>query len=205
MKKILLIATMVGVCGLLRATTITAPSSLLPLNGANAYSWGISIPVPAGQAVTSAQINFTGITLTGSSTGSGYLYTSLLNSQTTGVTKMSDGDAAGNYWATQFSGANITSIGTQFFAKVGTALTWSYVLNASQLAALNSYLTSGSFNIGLDPDCNYNTGSISFTYTVGPPEPPSVPDAALTAFLMVIGLAGLELFRRQFVPATIKA
>src|ERR1035437_1247517 len=96
MKKILLIATLVGICGLVRATTITAPSSLTgfnALNGNNAYSWGISIAVPTGQIVTSAQIDFTGIKLTAAnSSGTGYLYTDLLNSQTTGVTTRTDND-----------------------------------------------------------------------------------------------------------------
>lgn len=208
MKKILLIATLVGICGLVRATTITAPSSLVGtsiLNGSYAYSWGISIPVPTGQVVTSAQIDFTGIKLTvANSSGTGYLYTDLLNSQTTGVTTRTDNDAAGDYWATQFSGANITALGSKFFAAVGTTLTWSYLLGASELAALNSYLAAGAFNIGIDPDCKYTVGGLSFTYTLGS-TPKNVPDEALTAFLVVISLASLEFFRRQFVPAKIKA
>jgi hypothetical protein len=208
MKKILLIATLVGICGFVRATTINAPSTLVGssvLNGNNAYSWGISIAVPTGQTVTSAQINFTGITLTAAnSSGTGYLYTDLLNSHTTGVTTKTDGDVAGDYWATQFSGANITSLGTAFFASVGTTLTWSYVLTAPELVALNSYLAAGTFNIGIDPDCHYTVGGLSFTYTLGS-LPPNVPDDALTAFLVVISLAGLEIFRRQVVSAKVQA
>jgi len=212
MIKTLLVATLVGTCGLLHANTIVAPASVLALNGGDAYSWGISIAVPTGQIVTSAQIDFTDITLTGSR-GIGYLYTSLLNSHATGVTVKSDGGATGNYWATQFSGANITSVGTQVFTSVGTTSSWDYILNAGELAALNSYLTTGTFNIGIDPDgsfgammCDYNMGLIVFNYTLGPQPPPRrVPDAAVTAFLLFISLAGLEIFRRQFIPVTSKA
>lgn len=209
MKKLFVVAVLVGACGFVRATTINAPSSLVGanvLNGNDAYSWGISIPVPSGQTIVSAQINFSGIDLTasGNSAGTGYLYTDLLNSQKTGVTTAVDNDAPGDYWATQFSGANIASVGTQFFASVGTTLTWSYVLTASELTALNQYLAAGTFNIGLDPDCHFSVGGISFTYTLGS-QPPSVPDAGAAAFLVILGLAGLEIFRRQFVPVTSKA
>src|SRR5580704_10217984 len=147
MKKTLLVVALVGTCGLLHANTIAAPNSVLALAGGDAYSWGISIAVPTGQVVTSAQIDFTDITLTGSR-GIGYLYTSLLNSHATGVTVKSDGNPPGNYWATQFSGANITSVGTQIFTSVGTSLSWNYILNPGELAALNSYLTTGTFDIG---------------------------------------------------------
>jgi hypothetical protein len=115
-----------------------------------------------------------------------------------------DNDAAGDYWSTKFSGANITSIGSKVFATVGTTLTWSYVLNAAQLTALNSYLAAGTFNIGFDPDCTYNVGGISFTYTLGT-KPNNVPDQAETALLAIVGLAGLEIFRRKFTLATSKA
>jgi hypothetical protein len=208
MKKTLLIATLVGICGLVRATTINAPSTLIGtsvLNGNNAYSWGISIAVPTGQVVTSAQIDFTNIKLTASNgTGTDYLYTDLLNTHTAGVTTKVDNDAPGDYWATQLSGANITSLGSKLFTTVGTTLTWSYVLSASQLTALNSYLAAGSFNIGIDPDCSFSVGGLSFTYTLSP-KPNSVPDQAETALLAIVGLAGLEIFRRKFALATSKA
>ena len=198
---------MVGTCGLLHATTIPAPSSLVGVNtlqGQDAYSWGISIAVPTGETITSAEVSFTGITLTasGNSAGTGTLYTDLLDSQTTGVTTKADNDASGDYWATQYSGSSITSLGTEFFARVGTTLSWNYILSAAELADLNSYLTAGTFNLGIDPDCHYNVGGLSFSYTLGSVPPPSaVPDGAMTAFLLGISLAGLEVFRRQNLAA----
>ena len=206
MKKILLIASLVGFSGLVQATTINAPSALANgLDGNYAYSWGISIAVPSGQTVASARIDFVNITLiAANSSGTGYLYTDLLNSQTTGVTTKFDNDAAGDNWATQFTGANITSLGSKFFPNIGSSQTWNYVLNTAQLVALNSYLTTGTFNIGFDPDCHYSVGSISFTYTLSP-KTNNVPDAGATALMMLMALAGLEVFRRYFVAVKVKA
>jgi len=212
MKKLFTLAAFVGFSGLLHATTINAPSSLIganALDGNNAYSWGISISVPTGQEVTSAQIDFSSIKLSvANSSGSGYLYTDLLNSKSTGVTSVSDGDAPGDYWASHTSAGNIATLGTQFFASTTSpALTWSYVLTASQISTLNSFLSAngGIFNIGIDPDCHYNVGNISFTYNTGGTSHNTVPDVATTALLLFLGLAGLEVCRRQFTPAKAKA
>jgi hypothetical protein len=108
-----------------------------------------------------------------------------------------DNDAAGDYWATQLSGANITTIGTRAFTALNVAQSWTYLLTSTQLTALNSYLAAGSFNIGIDPDCHFTVGGLSFTYTLSP-KSNTVPDEAVTAFLVVISLAGLEVFRRRF-------
>jgi hypothetical protein len=208
MKNLLLTsATLLGLSGLVHATTINAPSALASLEGNDAYSWGISIPVPSGETIASASIDFANVQLTasGNSQGTGVLYTDLLNSQNPGVTTAVDNDAAGDYWSTQFSGKNIVSVGSEPFAKVGQTLSWSYTLNSTELSALNSFLAAGSFNIGIDPDCHFSVGNISFTYSLESTHRVSAPDAAATAFLMVLGVAGLEVFRRQFVAARAKA
>ena len=173
------------------ATTVNVLSSAT-LNGTYAYTDGIGISLTAGQSITAAEIDWTNVKLT--SSGTGKLYTDLINSKTTGLKSYTDNDSAGDYLTTMFSAGNITSVGTATFLS-GIALTFGYVLNTSELAALNSYLTSGNgvFNIGFDPDCTYTAGGLSFTYTVG-----SVPDGATTALLMIIGLAGVEMFRRKF-------
>jgi hypothetical protein len=211
MKKLLLLTTLVGISGLAHATTINAPSSLIgTISGEDAYSWGISIAVPTGQTVSSAEIDFTSVTLgaSGNSEGTGTFYTDLLNSKKTGVTTVYDGNPQDDYWAGVFHGANITPVGSESFASVGTTLTWSYILDQAQLTALNSYLTdnNGVFNIGITPDCHYNVGNICFTYDLGPsPHGNSVPDVATTAFLLLLGLTSLEVFRRQFVAVKMKA
>src|ERR1700742_2372335 len=95
-------------CGLTHATTINAPSMLTgndALSGEDAYSWGVSINLQPGQTIQSASITFSDITLTAAnSSGTGYLYTDLLNSSKTGVHSFNDGDVSGDYFKTRGSG-----------------------------------------------------------------------------------------------------
>lgn len=211
MKKILLFATLVGITGSLQATTIVpGPAGLIGANtllGGTAYSWGISIPVPSGQEVTSAEVDFTSVSLNiGDANGTGTMFVDMLNSKKTGLTEVSEGSGISDYWATQFSGANIAHLGTETFSHVGQTLSWSYVFTSSELTALNNYLTdnSGIFNIGIDPDCHYSVGGLQFQYTLGGTTHNNVPDVAATALLLVLGLAGLEVFRRQMVAGKAK-
>jgi len=213
MKKLSIIASIISICGLAQATTITAPSTLVGANvleGNDAYAWGISPVVPVGQIVTSATVTFSGVTLTasGNSAGTGYLYTDLLNLSTTGVKTYTDNDAAGDYFTglSQFSGANsskLSNLGSAFFAAVNDTLNLTYVLSSAQLVSLNAYLAAGGLSIGIDPDCHYTVGNLTFSYTTGTGPGPkgSVPDTATTAFLLGAGLLGLDVFRRKFAPA----
>jgi hypothetical protein len=213
MKKLTLIAGLITICGFAQATTINVPSTLVTsgLDGNSAYAWGITTTVPAGQQVDSATLTFNNIKLTasGNSAGTGYLYTDLLNLNSSGLVTYTDNDAPGDYFAglSQFTGVNsskLTALGTQFFASVGTTFaTLSYILSSAQLVTLNAYIAAGGFSIGIDPDCHYTFSSLSFTYTTATTPVPhgNVPDAATTAFLMVISLAGLEVFRRKLSPA----
>ena len=198
MKKIWVIGFLVGICGLANATQIqiNAPSGLIgtnALDGSNAYEWGLNLG--NGTHLISAEIDFTNIKLTasGNTNGTGLLFCDLLKATQTGLTSVSDGDKSGDYWSTVFTGANITRLSTNSFASVGTTLTWSIILNSSQLTALNSYLAAnaGVFNIGLDPDCHYNVGGIDFKYTT--------PDVATTVLLLAASLLGLEILRRRLV------
>ena len=202
MKKIAIIAVLSAIGSLANATTINAPSSLIGssvLVGENAYAWGIPISLGAGQSISSASISFSGITLTGAnSSGTGYLYTDLLNSGTAGVTAYADGDAPGDYFLTKFTSANLVSLGYQFFASVGTTLSWTYNLNSTQLAALNSFLADGIFSITIDPDCHYTVGGLSFTYAT---TTTNVPDVAATIYLLGVVLLGVEVSRRKLALA----
>jgi hypothetical protein len=47
-------------------------------------------------------------------------------------------------------------------------------------------------------------GGLCLTYTCSP-TPNNVPDGTTTAALLLLGLGGLELFRRQFVAGQAKA
>ncbi len=208
MKKIALVAGLIGVCGLAQATTINAPASLVgtsALSGNNAYAWNITtVVVPTGQQVDSATITFSNIKLTSAnSSGIGYLYTDLLSLRSTSlaVSTYTDGDAAGDFFTAQpyFN----SSLGTTIFSSVGTTLSWSFSLNSAQLLTLNTYIAAGGFSFGMDADCYYNVGALSFSYTTATTTVPhgGVPDAATTAYLLGASLLGLEVLRRKLASA----
>jgi PEP-CTERM motif len=72
----------------------------------------------------------------------------------------------------------------------GTALDYTYTLNASQLAALGSYiLNGGNLAFGFDPDCHFWNNGIVFTiqYTPNTPTPEPATLALLGTGLMSVG------------------
>jgi len=200
MKKACFVGICLGICGLAQAVTINAPSSLTGyqvLNGANAYSWGIPISLTTGQTINSATISFSSVTLNvAGSSGHGYLYTDLLNLNSGGVKSYYDGDAPGDYFASAYPASTVTSVGAKYFASAGTTLSWDYILNASQLTVLNSYVTNGLFDLGFDPDCHFSVGGITFSYTTITAHT-QVPDGATTALLLGTSLLGLAFVRRK--------
>lgn len=202
MKKISIICILAAACGLANANTVPAPGALTGVNalsGESAYSWGIPITLGAGQSISAASLVFNNVTLTAAnSSGHGILYSDLLKSSLTGVHTYTDNDAPGDYFAGVYSSANIVSLGSQYFAKVGTTLSWTVTFNSVQLAALNQFLVNGIFDLGFDPDCHYTVDSICFNYTT---TPVSTPDTATTVYLLGLGLLSLEVVRRKFVPA----
>lgn len=199
MKKTSILAILAATCTIAGATTISAPSVLTgkdALAGQDAYAWGLS--VGAGQTITSASLVFNNITLTAAnSSGKGVLYSDLLNSSLTGVHTYTDNDATGDYFTGHYTGANIVSLGSKMFNAVGTTLSWTVTFNSAQLAALNLFAADGTFDLGFDPDCHYDVGSICFNYTVKQ----SVPDVDVTAYVLGLALLGLEVSRRKFAPA----
>jgi hypothetical protein len=214
MKKLLLLGSLIGINGLVYGTTIVstttdtfAYSGADALAGGSAYAWCIGIAVPSGESIVSANVVFTGIELTASglSSGTGVVYTDLLNLGGTAnaVTTINEGDTTYDYWTTKYTGANITAVSSNGFTLYQTK-SWTNSLTSSELASLSSYLAAnnGTFTIGIDPNCHYSVGSITFNYTLGSS---SVPDGTTTALLLLAGLAGVELFRRQVVMAKAKA
>ena len=185
------------------------------MNGNNAYEWGISIPLSAGQTIYSATLSFNGIVLTSTGTGGNNIKASLLNLNNTGTITWTDNDASSDYFnTTKFKGASgdyknaygqkptsgyYTSLGTsQAFGLNKSPADWSVTFNTAQLAILNSDVLDGIFDIGIDPDCHFNVGSIKFTYTtISTPHPPSVPDTAASAGLLGMSFLGLLVFRRK--------
>ena len=205
--------------------TVNAPSSLGTLVGTYAYEWGVSITsLSAGQTITSATLSFNGVVLTATGNGNN-IYASLLNLNDSGVTQYTDNDAYGDYFSsTKFKGTTAsngdyknltgskppsgyyTSLGvSQTFYLNKPAQDWIDPLTGTfnpltgvttgELAILNADALDGNFDIGIDPDCHYNIGSITFTYTVATPV--SVPDTATTAGLLGMSFLGLLAFRRK--------
>ena len=218
MKKLFIASALVAVVSLAQATTINLPSAMLSstsgnLEGNYAYAWGIDIG--SGNTLTSFTLNFnnTKLTASGNAQGTGILYADLLNTTTINqsspfyTVNKTEGDAGGDYWQTAaaktaYGVTAVTALGSQSFASLNTSHTWSYT---PDLAVLNSYSgTNGIISIGLDPDCYFSPGTISVTYTVSS-TPHTVPDGAVTAFLLGIGLVGIEMFRRQSMSAKNKA
>jgi hypothetical protein len=204
MKKLCILAALAATCGLASATTITSTiKGTDALSGDSAYAWAIPITLTAGQPITSASLTFTDIKLTAAnSSGKGILYSDLLKSTAstfTGTHTYTDNDATGDYFTGHYSGGNIVSLGSEVFGSVGTILSWTVTFNSTQLAALNSFLSSGVFDIGFDPDCHYNVGSICFTYGTTANKP--TPDAATTVYALGLVLLGLEVTRRKLALA----
>lgn len=198
MKKLLWVGFLAGAVQVSPAITVNAPSALVGsqvLNGIYAYEWGIPISLQSGQQITSATVTYNNVTLNiANSSGTGYLYTDILNLNNTGVTTVTDNDQAGDYFASHLSSGNFRSLGTKFFPSVGTTFSSiTYSLSSSQLTSLNSWVSDGIFDIGIDPDCHFSVGGLSFSYTLTPTSqnPPGVPDAGNTVALLALGLAGL--------------
>lgn len=206
MNKILSIAAIISINGLLHATsvTVTAPASLDTLSGSDAYAWGFSIG--AGQTIASATISWSDVVYTvAGSTTQGQIFTDLLKLGTTGVTTEYPGELTSDYWAS--TSTPYTSVGTMTFSSPGnpSSLSPSYVLTGAEITALNSYLAAenGVINIGISPNCHYTDNGLTFTYTLASGNN-TVPDGATTALLLGLGLAGLEIFRRQQIAAKSK-
>jgi len=205
MKKISIICVLAATCGLANAITVNAPSSLTGVNalsGESAYAWGIPISLASGQSISAASLVFNNVTLTAAnSSGHGLLYSDLLKSSLTGVHTYTDNDASGDYFTGAYSSANLVSLGSKYFASVGTTLSWTVTFNSAQLQALNQFLVNGIFDLGFDPDCHYTVGSICFNYTT---TPVSTPDTATTVYLLGLGLLAVEVARRKFVLAQVR-
>jgi hypothetical protein len=222
MKKILVIVFAIGMMNLAQANTISGPititssiSGVGAMDGNYAYEWGISIPLSAGQTIASATLSFNGIVLTAAGTGGSNIKASLLNLNNAGTTAWTDNDASSDYFNTTTFKGSSTSNGdyknkfgskppTGYYTTLGTSQTfglnqpganWSIVFSSAQLSKLNTDDLDGKFDIGIDPDCHFNVGSIKFTYTLSTPV--SVPDTAATAGLLGVGILSLLALRRK--------
>lgn len=207
MKRIIVAVGLLCVASFASAISITAPAGMIgtsALNGTYAYTWTVaSGPLVSGATVNSASLVFTGITLTSSGSGHdlsydvGRVFSGMVARPSTLPTPgnygtYTDNDAAGDAFDPNVVNGNARHLDTQTLTRNQTA-TWTYTFLASDLTALNSYASQGSWGFLIDPDCLFNVGGITFNYTTTPNGGGGhgAPDGGTTGVLLGIALLGL--------------
>jgi hypothetical protein len=213
MRKFFFVSALFSILNFAQATTIDAPSGLIGKNALNAnYAYLWTAPV-AAQDITSATITFTGVVRTGSGKGNdisvdigSFLSMSVGQSSVPtsgGLGSIKDKDAAGDAFNANVTADKAVHLGTQFFASKKTPQTWTYTFTASQLDALNSYITAGNWGFEIDPDGKFSVGGIAFNYTTSIAENKpvatveSVPDSMATFGLLAASFLVLLTVRRR--------
>ena len=187
------------------------PADLSDLDHYQAYQWAFNKPLPAN--IVSANIHFTSITNTQEVEANDILKVWLLDNKNTS-------QFLGKNWVSIGSNAYSQSWrwqDDQYKTKPFNDPSWptqKYLIgswtdpnsaahtdpvdmpfDATALAKLNAWSTDSDWAIGFDPDCHYNNGGITLTFTTGPtiPEPMSL-------MLGIMGLgsvAGLRRLRKK--------
>jgi hypothetical protein len=199
MRKTCIVAILAGICGIVQATTITAPLGSLPnesfgspvsgnapyMEIGNGYEWGITKASLGGAAnLTSFSITVTA-TLYNESSGNLDFY--LINSA----------PISGFQQVTQSTVTSGVLLVAEPYSEY-TTTTNTFALSSSELNSLNLDIeNNGGFDLGFNPNCTYAISSVRITY--------NTPDTAATVLLLGASLLGLEVFRRKFVPATNQA
>ena len=191
----------------LASFTIDVPSGMKganALDGTYAYVWTVaSGPLVAGQTVDSASITFSNIKLTATGSGNdisydlGRVFTGMSAKPATlpapgSFGTYQDNDASGDAFAGNIP-ANADHLGTKNLT-LNTLTSWTYTFSANDLSALNSYASQGSWGFLIDPDCHFDVGDITFTYTTVP-EPSTFIAGALLA--IPFGLQGARCWRNR--------
>jgi hypothetical protein len=81
---------------------------------------------------------------------------------------------------------------------------YTYVFNASQLTALDSYIRNdGKIALGFDADCHYFNDGVKLTITTSPTSVTAVPEGSTLISGSIVGLAGLGYGWRRRKAATV--
>jgi hypothetical protein len=88
------------------------------------------------------------------------------------------------------------SIGSQ----TGSASTWNCSLDNNGLTYLNNCISTGSCGFNLGCYGGYNIGNCQVSYNCKP-KTQNCPDSSTTAYLLGLGILGMELARRKFALA----
>lgn len=148
----------------------------------NYFTWGINVPLGAGQVITGASLTFANISDWTDEPNK--LYVNLLDSAPLGVRTYTDHEGGGNNFAT--SGISLVT----YVNLPTTGQTLVYNFTAPQLATLNQYIANGgNIALGIDPDCHFYNDGLSLQLGSSPvPEPASMG---------LIGLGGLAMLVRR--------
>jgi len=213
-KKLLLSITLGALIASLNsasATTINAPSALIgtdTLSGDYAYLWTVASGnlASSGQTVNSVTVTFNNITeiIAGNGNDITIDVGSFVNMAvdksyvpTVGnYNVVSDGDAVGDAFQGNITAGDAVQLGMMSFSSLNVPQSLSVTLSASELSALQTYMNAGAWGLEFDPDCHFNVGSISLSYTTTGTNL-GVPDSASTFGLLGFCFAGLFFFRRQ--------
>ena len=158
---------------LLGITTLANATTCTLFTSLNCYSQSYNCSLPVVNIAPDQQISDCYFTFKSVNTGSsGLLYCNLVG------------------------GSSSCHVGSQS----GSASTWNCKLNSNGLTYLNNCISAGSCGFNLSCYGGYNIGSCQVTYTCTP-KTQNCPDTGTTAYLLGLGLLGIELSRRKFARA----
>jgi len=210
MKKIILIGITVGIASLAQAVTTPLPVAItgLPasISGPNAYIFQTHVTLDPTLNYIGASINFNGVKFTVGG-GDDTLNYDLINGTYTAKTISDNGpkNETEDYFQNnspyngKVSSTELVAdvLGAKTFT-VGQTQTWSTAFSSAALADILSDInTYGYFDLGLDPNCTYNFGSVTISFTTTTKSVQTAPDQAMTAVLLGVSFAGLLVFRRK--------
>jgi hypothetical protein len=211
MKKTILIGITVGIASLAQAVTTPLPVAIsgLPasINGPNAYIFQTKVTLDPTLNYIGATINFTGVKFTATG-GDDTLNYDLINGTYSAktITDNSSKNETEDYFQNNAPyngkvGSTSELVADVLGAKVFTlnqTQTWSSTFSSAALAdILTDINTYGYFDLGLDPNCIYNFGSVTISFTTTTKSVRTAPDQAMTAVLLGVSFAGLLVFRRK--------
>ncbi len=149
------------------------PGDMFDLDHYTVYTWGIDVPLAAGESVIGAELSFDNIR--NWNDASNDLFIHLLDWAELGLVEIfDDNQEGGDYFAT-FDGPQ--TLLTVFEDLPETPQDITYTFTADELVTLNAYLADGRVGLGLDPDCHYYNDGIELTLVI--PEPATVALVAL--------------------------
>lgn len=107
-----------------------------------------------------------------------------------------NGGSSSQLYCNLFGGSANCNVGNQ----TGSTSTWNCNLDTSCVTYLNQCINSGNCGFNLSCYGGYNIGSCQINYTCKP-KTQNCPDNSTTAYLLGLGLLGVELARRKLALA----